>query len=196
MHGVFLLLLSRALLFAIQKSDFILTLMRRTFRATKLSAYPSANNWNAVFDMNICTNLGKYKRTTSPSLPWMWYEHVVFGGYQWAMLKNMPSDALESFSASDVRIQSQAPIRLPTVSTCPGQLPTLKWKPVFNNGPAGEDTNSTNMCCDVPALWITVIASDLIFAGIKLLPKIFQSRSQRAAKKQWNKQKKCKEHQV
>lgn len=39
---------------------------------------------------------------------------------------------------------------MPAVSTCPGQLPTLKWKPVFNKGPAGDVTNSTYMYCEVP----------------------------------------------
>lgn len=68
------------------------------------------------------------------------------------MLKKIPSDAFESFRASELSIQSHAPVRMPAVSTWPGQLPTLKWKPVFNNGPAGDDTNSTNICCDVPAL--------------------------------------------
>lgn len=81
------------------------------------------------------------------------------------MLKNIPSDAVESFRASELSIQSHAPVRLPAVSTWPGQLPTLKWKPVFNNGPAGLDTNSTNICCDVPMLntlmWTIVIAFDL-----------------------------------
>lgn len=68
------------------------------------------------------------------------------------MLRKIPSDTLDSFNASELSSQSHAPDLIPAVSTCPGQLPTLKWKPVFSSGPAGDDTNSTNIYCEVPKI--------------------------------------------
>lgn len=66
------------------------------------------------------------------------------------MLRKMPSLALLSFKESELSSQSQTPCLIPAVSTWPGQLPTLKWKPVLSSGPAGDVTNSTYMYCDVP----------------------------------------------
>lgn len=87
----------------------------------------------------LINNLGKYNRTISPSSPFMRYVQLVCGGYQCATDRNMPSESPDARRLRDDSNQSHVPFLLPAVSTCPGQLPTLKWKPVFSNGP-------TNIC--------------------------------------------------
>lgn len=57
--------------------------------------------------------------------------------------KSLPKDTKKRYSVKK---------KLPAVSTCPGQFPTLKWKPVLSNGPAAELTNSTNRSVDVPMI--------------------------------------------
>jgi hypothetical protein len=64
----------------------------------------------------------------------------------------MPSESPEVARSSLVSTQSQVPFLLPAVSTCPGQFPTLKWKPVLRSGPANELTNSTNRSSLVPII--------------------------------------------
>lgn len=83
----------------------------------------------------ITSYLGKYSRTISPSSPCIRYVQLVCGGYQCATDKNIPSVSPEALKLSDDSSQSHVPFLLPAVSTCPGQFPTLKWKPVFSRGP-------------------------------------------------------------
>lgn len=83
----------------------------------------------------VTTCLGKYSLTISPSSPCMRYVQLVCGGYQCATDKKMPSESPEALRLSEDSSQSQVPFLLPAVSTWPGQLPTLKWNPVFNRGP-------------------------------------------------------------
>ena len=96
--------------------------------------------------------LGKYSLTTSSFCPCMRYVQEVCGGYQWATDRKMPSESPEDARSSLVSTQSHVPFLLPAVSTCPGQFPTLKWKPVLRSGPASELTNSTNRSSLVPII--------------------------------------------
>jgi len=96
--------------------------------------------------------LGKYSLTTSSFCPCMRYVQEVCGGYQWATDRKMPSESPEAARSSLVSTQSHVPFLLPAVSTCPGQFPTLKWKPVLRSGPANELTNSTNRSWLVPII--------------------------------------------
>lgn len=64
----------------------------------------------------------------------------------------MPSESPEAARSSLVSTQSHVPFLLPAVSTCPGQFPTLKWKPVLSSGPARELKNSTNRSSLVPMI--------------------------------------------
>ena len=82
----------------------------------------------------------------------MRYVQEVCGGYQWATDRKMPSESREAARSSLVSTQSHVPFLLPAVSTCPGQFPTLKWKPVLRSGPASELTNSTNRSALVPII--------------------------------------------
>lgn len=61
------------------------------------------------------------------------------GGYQCTTDKNIPSVSPAFCKDSDVNSQSHVPFLEPAVSTCPGQLPTLKWKPVFKRGPLNKN---------------------------------------------------------
>lgn len=85
------------------------------------------------------------------------------------MLRKMPSLALLSFSESELSSQSQTPCLIPAVSTWPGQLPTLKWKPVLSSGPAGDVTNSTYMYCDVPVRICKLFRRTLAGRALQLL---------------------------
>lgn len=67
--------------------------------------------------------------------PCMRYVQDVYGGYQWTKLRNIPSEETGDFKSCSVIIQLQKPFRTPAVSIRPGQLPTLKWNPVFKSGP-------------------------------------------------------------